>query len=62
WWPSVHAAVQYYERNLGWTVISDTFPGEAVCVGPQGKREARCKAFRLPDPLFEPSFEDFRAF
>ncbi|MQY40911.1 hypothetical protein SRB17_89440 [Streptomyces sp. RB17] len=62
WWSSVHTAVQYYERNLGWTVISDAFPGEAVGVGPQGKQEARCKAYRLPDPSFEPSFEDFRTF
>ncbi|WP_329580965.1 class I SAM-dependent methyltransferase [Streptomyces sp. NBC_01361] len=62
WWPSVHTAVHYYERNLGWTVIPDAFPGETIGVGPQGKQAARCKAFRLPDPSFEPSFEDFHAF
>ncbi|RFC78136.1 class I SAM-dependent methyltransferase [Streptomyces sp. AcE210] len=62
WWPSVHTAVHYYERNLGWTVIPDAFPGETIGVGPQGKQAARCKAFRLPDPSFEPSFEDFQAF
>ncbi|MEV8427048.1 class I SAM-dependent methyltransferase [Streptomyces niveus] len=62
WWPSVHTAVQYYEQNLGWTVIPDAFPGETIGVGPQGGRGARCKAYRLPDPTFEPSFEDFRAF
>lgn len=62
WWPSVHTAVRYYERNLGWTVIPDAFPGEAVGVGPRGEQEARCKAYRLPAPSFEPSFEDFRAF
>lgn len=62
WWPSVHTAVHYYERNLGWTVIPDAFPLEGLGVGPQDKQGARCKAFRLPDPSFEPSFEDFRAF
>ncbi|ALC19421.1 class I SAM-dependent methyltransferase [Streptomyces pristinaespiralis] len=62
WWPSVHTAVQYYERNLGWTVIPEAFPGEAIGVGPQDERETRCKAYRLPDPSFEPSFQDFRAF
>jgi hypothetical protein len=41
---------------------TDAFPSEALGVGPQGKQRARCKAFRLPDPSFEPSFEDFRAF
>ncbi|MGN9790083.1 class I SAM-dependent methyltransferase [Streptomyces sp. OZ13] len=62
WWPSVHTAVQYYERNLGWTVIPEAFPGEAIGVGPQGEHGARCKAYRLPDPSFEPPFQDFRAF
>lgn len=55
-------SVHYYERNLGWTVISDAFPGETIGVRPQGKQGVRCKAFRLPDPSFEPSFEDFHAF
>ncbi|MGW7694580.1 class I SAM-dependent methyltransferase [Streptomyces asiaticus] len=62
WWPSVHTAVQYYEKNLGWTVIPDAFPGARVGVGPKGNHGARCKAYRLPDTPFEPSFEDFRAF
>ncbi|MEU2777921.1 class I SAM-dependent methyltransferase [Streptomyces sp. NPDC007162] len=62
WWPSVHTAVRYYEKNLGWAVVPDAFPGEAAGVGPQGKNGARCKAYRLPDAPFEPSFEDFRAF
>jgi predicted O-methyltransferase YrrM len=62
WWPSVHTAAHYYERNLGWTAIPDAFPGEGIGVGPQGRQGARCKAFRLPDPSFESSFKDFRAF
>ncbi|WP_107059322.1 class I SAM-dependent methyltransferase [Streptomyces sp. NRRL F-5126] len=62
WWPSVHAAVNYYELNLGWTAVPDAFPAESAGAGPRGGKAARCKAFRLPDPSFEPSFEDFRAF
>jgi predicted O-methyltransferase YrrM len=62
WWPSVHTAAHYYERNLGWRAIPDAFSGGAIGVGPQGERGPRCKAFRLPDPAFEPSFDDFRAF
>jgi predicted O-methyltransferase YrrM len=62
WWPSVHTAVRYYERNTGWKVIPDAFPGEPIGVGPPGGQGARCKAYRLPDPSFEPSFKDFRAF
>ncbi|MER6628022.1 class I SAM-dependent methyltransferase [Streptomyces sp. NPDC000987] len=62
WWPSVHKAARYYERNTGWQVIPDAFPGDASGAGPRGGPEARCKAYRLPDPAFEPSFEEFRAF
>ncbi|MEU1124452.1 class I SAM-dependent methyltransferase [Streptomyces sp. NPDC005899] len=62
WWPSVRTAARYYERNLGWTVIPDAFPGESTGVGPPGGQEARCRAFRLPDPTYEPSFEDFQPF
>ncbi|MFJ9927870.1 class I SAM-dependent methyltransferase [Streptomyces misionensis] len=62
WWPSVHTAVRYYERNTGWQALPDAFPGEPVGVRPRGRQRARCKAYRLPDPPFEPSFQDFRAF
>ncbi|MFC9911367.1 class I SAM-dependent methyltransferase [Streptomyces sp. NPDC127197] len=65
WAPSVRTAVHYYERNLGWTVIPDTFPsgtGTTVVAGPQARPVTRCKALRLPDPSFEPPFEEFRAF
>lgn len=62
WWQSVHTAVRYYERNLGWTMVPDAFRGEAVGVGPEGNHGARCVAYRLPDPSFEPSFEEFHAF
>ncbi|MFE0331239.1 class I SAM-dependent methyltransferase [Streptomyces sp. NPDC058960] len=65
WAPSVRTAVRYYERNLGWTAIPDAFPGEAVttagAASPSEPR-SRCKALRLPDPSFEPPFEEFHAF
>ncbi|MFI2644004.1 class I SAM-dependent methyltransferase [Streptomyces sp. NPDC018610] len=51
WWPSVHTAARYYERNLGWKAV-DAFPGD--------ERGVRLKAYRLPDPAFEPPFQDFR--
>ncbi|WP_171110260.1 MULTISPECIES: class I SAM-dependent methyltransferase [Streptomyces] len=65
WAPSVRTAVHYYERNLGWTVVPDAFPsGTATTVGadPQARPVTRCKALRLPDPSFEPPFEEFQAF
>ncbi|TLS44450.1 class I SAM-dependent methyltransferase [Streptomyces montanus] len=63
--PSVLTAVRYYERNLGWTVIPDAFPSESrttVAADPQAEPLPRCKAIRLPDPSFEPPFEEFHAF
>ena len=48
-WPSVGTAVRYFERNTGWT---------AEPIG----RPTRLRAFRLPDPRVEPSFEDFEPF
>lgn len=66
WAPSVRTAVRYYEQNLGWTEIPDAFPGEAAttvgAAGPRDEPRIRCKALRLPDPSFEPPFEDFHAF
>ena len=65
WTPSVRTAVRYYERNLGWTVIADAFAGAtltAVGRDPAAKAVPRCRALRLPDPPFEPSFEEFRPF
>ncbi|OMI36600.1 hypothetical protein SPAR_25401 [Streptomyces sparsogenes DSM 40356] len=65
WAPSVRTAVRYYQQNLGWTVIPGAFPGETATAagsGPRGEPRIRCKALRLPDPSFEPPFEDFHAF
>ncbi|MFF5173115.1 class I SAM-dependent methyltransferase [Micromonospora sp. NPDC000089] len=65
WTPSVRAAVRYYERNLGWTVLPDAFAdGTFQPVGddPAAAPVPRCRAVRLPDPAFEPPFTDFRPF
>ncbi len=48
-WPSVAAAVRYFEVNTGW---------RPQTIG-QG---TRLRAFRLPDPPVEPSFESFTPF
>jgi predicted O-methyltransferase YrrM len=48
-WPSVATAARYFERNTGWRP-------EAI------DRTTRLRAFRLPDPRVEPSFEDFVPF
>jgi predicted O-methyltransferase YrrM len=63
--PSVLTAVRYYEQNLGWTVIPGAFPGgtpTTAAADVQAEPATRCKAIRLPDPPFEPPFEEFRAF
>lgn len=65
WAPSVLTAARYYERNLGWTVLPDAFPGgtaTALAAGSGDRPARRCQAMRLPDPSFEPPFEEFTAF
>jgi len=47
--PSVATAVRYFELNTRWQVEPIPF-------------ETRLQAYRLPDPPFEPSFEDFKPF
>jgi predicted O-methyltransferase YrrM len=49
-WPSVATAARYFEANLGWRAVPGAFDGD------------RLRALRLPDPPFEPAFEDFRPF
>jgi len=46
-WPSVAAAVRYFDLNLGWQPVS---------IG------GRLTARRLPDQAFEPDFTEFKAF
>jgi predicted O-methyltransferase YrrM len=48
-WPSVATAVRYFEINTGWQLESID-------------RETRLRAYRLPDPKVEPSFECFEPF
>ena len=62
WAPSVRTAVRYYERNLGWTPVPDAFAaGTRRRLGddPAAEPVPRCRAMRLPDPSFEPPFEEF---
>jgi predicted O-methyltransferase YrrM len=65
WTPSVRTAIRYYEHNLGWTPVPAAFArGTLRTVGDDPGAEAvpRCRALRLPDPSFEPPFEDFHPF
>jgi hypothetical protein len=59
WWPSVRTAARYFELNLGWQVVPGAF--DAGTLDPATGRP-RLRVLRLPDPPFEPSFEDFRPF
>jgi predicted O-methyltransferase YrrM len=65
WTPPVRTAVRYYERNLGWTAIPDAFADGTfwpVSRDPAAAVVPRCRAVRLPNPSFEPPFEEFRPF
>jgi predicted O-methyltransferase YrrM len=48
-WPSVATAVRYFEVNTGW--LREDLP-----------TRTRLRAYRLPDALVEPNFEDFKLF
>ena len=63
--PPVRAAVRYFERNMGFTEVPDAFAaGSLSTIGGNDTAEVvrRCRAVRLPDPPFEPAFEDFTPF
>jgi predicted O-methyltransferase YrrM len=65
WAPSVRTAARYYEQNLGWVAIPDAFASgtlRSIDTDPAAGAVPRCRAFRLPDPSFEPPFEEFRPF
>ena len=51
--PSVGTAVRYFERNLDWAAVPDAFTGGTT---------GRCRAFRLPEAVTEPPFDQFRPF
>jgi predicted O-methyltransferase YrrM len=58
-WPSVRTAARYYEKNLGWLVVHGAFDGGTI---DPASRQPRARALRLPDPPFEPAFEQFQPF
>jgi len=58
-WPSVYTAARYFETNMGWQAVHDAFDGGTI--DPVTGRP-RVRALRLPDPSFEPAFEQFRPF
>jgi predicted O-methyltransferase YrrM len=65
WAPSVRTAVRYYEQNLGWAAIPDAFADgtlSTIAADPTAEAVPRCRALRLPDPSFEPPFEQFHPF
>jgi len=59
WWPSVRAAQHYYETNMGWALMQGALDGVSI---DETTGRPRMQALRLPDPSFEPSFDDFRPF
>ncbi|HSR87292.1 MAG TPA: class I SAM-dependent methyltransferase, partial [Streptosporangiaceae bacterium] len=65
WALSVRTAAGYYEQNLGWIAIPDAFASgtvRTIDTGLTAEAAPRCRAFRLPDPSFDPPFEEFRSF
>ena len=65
WAPSVRAAARYYERNLGWREVPPAFADgtrRPVRGDPAAEEVPRCRALRLPEPVLEPGFEDFKPF
>ncbi|WP_232662595.1 class I SAM-dependent methyltransferase [Pseudonocardia sp. TRM90224] len=59
WWPSVRSAARYYVTNMGWEILPDAFLDGTL---DDATGRPRAVALRLPDPAFEPRFEDFRPF
>jgi hypothetical protein len=57
--------VNHYDQNLGRRPVPDAFAdGTFWTIGRDPAAEAvpRCRALRLPDPSFEPAFEEFHPF
>jgi hypothetical protein len=59
WWPAVRTAAHYFETNMGWRVVPGAFDGGTI---DQETGRPRAQALRLPNPPFEPAFEQFRPF
>jgi predicted O-methyltransferase YrrM len=60
WWPSVRAAQRYYETNMRWQVLQGGALDDVSIDEATGR--PRIQALRLPDPSFEPSFDQFQPF
>jgi predicted O-methyltransferase YrrM len=58
-WPSVRTAAHYFEANMGWRVVQGAL--DAGTIDHETGRP-RLRGLRLPNPPFEPSFEDFQPF
>ena len=61
----MRTAARYYEQNLGWTPVPDAFAGGTLWHlrrDHDAERVPRCRAYRLPEAVLEPPFEDFRPF
>jgi predicted O-methyltransferase YrrM len=59
WWPSVRTAARYFEVNMRWQAIPGAFDAGTM---DHETGHQRLQALRLPNPAFEPAFEDFQAF
>jgi predicted O-methyltransferase YrrM len=59
WWPSVRTAAHYFETNMGWRAVPGAFDAGTI---DQPAGRPRVQALRLPNPQFEPAFEDFQPF
>ncbi|MEJ3657561.1 class I SAM-dependent methyltransferase [Actinomycetes bacterium KLBMP 9759] len=59
WWPPVRTAARYYVTNMGWEILPEAFHDGTL---DDATGRPRAVALRLPDPAFEPGFEDFRPF
>jgi predicted O-methyltransferase YrrM len=59
WWPAVRTAAHYFEVNMGWRVVPGAFDGGTI---DQETGRTRAQALRLPNPPFEPAFEQFQPF
>lgn len=58
-WPSVRTAARYFENNMGWRSVPRAFVTGSL---DEAIKEPRVRALRLPDPAFEPPFDQLIPF
>ena len=58
-WPSVQAAVRYFELNMKWKFLSEVSKASSI---DEASKLPRICALRLLDPTYEPPFEHFKSF